>query len=54
MYRISYIELRYFANGYIQSKEGYIHKVDVHTQTLFLYEGNELSKVYLKDIMEIR
>ncbi|MGW7987674.1 YolD-like family protein [Staphylococcus shinii] len=38
MYHEPTIELRYFVDGYIQTKEGYIQKVDVHTQTLYLYE----------------
>ncbi|MDW4148516.1 YolD-like family protein [Staphylococcus saprophyticus] len=54
MYHDPAIELRYFADGYIQTKDGYIHKVDVHTQILHLYEGTELSKVNLLDIVEIK
>ncbi|MGW8041727.1 hypothetical protein [Staphylococcus shinii] len=38
MYHEPTIELRYFVDGYIQTKEVYIQKVDVHTQTLYLYE----------------
>nr|WP_182475163.1 YolD-like family protein [Staphylococcus xylosus] len=36
MYHDPTIELRYFVDGYIKSKEGYIHKVDVHTNTTFI------------------
>ncbi|MDW4516707.1 YolD-like family protein [Staphylococcus saprophyticus] len=36
MYNDPSIELRYFENGYIKTKVGYIHKVDVHTETLIL------------------
>ncbi|MDW4457410.1 YolD-like family protein [Staphylococcus saprophyticus] len=54
MYNEPSIELRYFENGYIKTKVGYIHKVDVHTQILHLYEGTELSKVNLLDIVEIK
>ena len=32
MYNDPSIELRYFENGYIKNKVGYIHKVDVHTK----------------------
>lgn len=48
------IEVSYFEDGYIQSIEGYIHKVDVHTKLLHLYEGTGLSKINLKDIVEIK
>ena len=54
MYRDPTIELRYFVDGYIKTKEGYIHKVDVHTQTLHLYEENGFSKINLLDIVEIK
>lgn len=54
MYNDPKIELRYFENGYIKTKEGCIHKVDVHTQTLHLYEDSGLSKVNLLDIVEIK
>lgn len=54
MYNDPAIEVRYFVKGYIQTIEGYIHKVDVHTQLLYLYEGTVLSKVNLKDIVEIK
>ncbi|MGW7952751.1 YolD-like family protein [Staphylococcus xylosus] len=36
MYNDPTIEIRYFVVGYIKTKEGYIHKADVHTQTLHL------------------
>ncbi|PTI81353.1 hypothetical protein BU098_10700 [Staphylococcus xylosus] len=54
MYHDPTIELRYFVDGYIKTKEGYIHKVDVHTQTLYLYEETGLNKVNLLDIVEIK
>ncbi|PNZ60956.1 hypothetical protein CD110_04080 [Staphylococcus casei] len=54
MYNDPAIEVRYFVKGYIQTIEGYIHKVDVHTQLLYLYEGTGLSKINLKDIVEIK
>ncbi|MGM7691816.1 YolD-like family protein [Staphylococcus saprophyticus] len=54
MYNDPKIELRYFENGYIKTKEGCIHKVDVHTQILHLYEESGLSKVNLLDIVEIK
>ncbi|MDW4124418.1 YolD-like family protein [Staphylococcus saprophyticus] len=54
MYNDPSIELRYFENGYIKTKVGYIHKVDVHTETLILYEESGLSKVNLLDIVEIK
>lgn len=54
MYNDPTIELRYFVDGYIKEKEGYIHKVDVHTQTLHLYEETGFSKVNLLDIVEIK
>lgn len=54
MYHDPTIELRYFVDGYIKEKEGYIHKVDVHTQTLHLYEESGFSKVNLLDIIEIK
>ncbi|ASF18714.1 YolD-like family protein [Staphylococcus saprophyticus] len=48
------IELRYFENGYIKTKVGYIHKVDVHTKTLHMYEDTGMSVLNLKDIVEIK
>ncbi|MBF0810080.1 YolD-like family protein [Staphylococcus xylosus] len=54
MYNDPKIELRYFIDGYFKTKEGCIHKVDVHTQTLHLYEETGLSKVNLLDIVEIK
>ena len=54
MYNDPSIELRYFENGYIKTKVGYIHKVDVYTETLILYEESGLSKVNLLDIVEIK
>lgn len=48
------IEISYFEDGYIQTIEGYIDKVDTHQQTLHLYEGTGLSKINLKDIVEIK
>ncbi|WP_436959466.1 YolD-like family protein [Staphylococcus xylosus] len=54
MYNVPSIELFYFENGYIKTKKGYIHKVDVHTQTLHLYEKSGFSKVNLLDIVEIK
>ncbi|KRG09902.1 MULTISPECIES: YolD-like family protein [Staphylococcus] len=53
MYNDPVIEVRYFVKGFIQIIEGYIHKVDVHEQLLYLYEETGLSKVNLKDIGEI-
>lgn len=40
--------------GYIQLIEGYIHKVDIHTQLLYLYEETGMCKLDLKDIVEIK
>lgn len=37
MYNNPTIEIRYFVDGYIKTKEGYIHKADVRTQILHLY-----------------
>ncbi|WP_422937122.1 YolD-like family protein [Staphylococcus xylosus] len=54
MYNDPTIELRYFVDGYIKTKEGYIHKVDVHTQTLYLHEENGVSKVNWLYIVEIK
>lgn len=54
MYHEPTIELRYFVDGYIKTKEGYIHKVDVHKQILHLYEESGLSKVNLLDIVKIK
>ncbi|MDW8542497.1 YolD-like family protein [Staphylococcus sp. KG4-3] len=54
MYHDPTVELRYFVDGYIKTKEGYIHKVDVHTQILHLYEETGFSKVNLLDIVEIK
>lgn len=54
MYNDPSIELRYFENGYIKTKVGYIHKVDVHTKTLHMYEDNGISVLNLKDILEIK
>ena len=54
MYNDPKIELRYFVDGYIKTKECCIHKVDVHTQTLYLYEETGLSKINLLDIVEIK
>ncbi|WP_338153467.1 YolD-like family protein [Staphylococcus equorum] len=48
------IEVIYFEDGYIQTIEGYIHKVDTHLQILHLYDGTGLSKINLKDIVEIK
>ena len=54
MYNDPSIELRYFENGYIKTKVGYIHKVDVHTKTLHMYEDTGMSVLNLKDIVEIK
>lgn len=54
MYNDPKIELQYFIDGYIKNIEGCIHKVDVNTQTLHLYEGSSLCKVNLLDIVEIK
>ncbi|MBO3075406.1 YolD-like family protein [Staphylococcus xylosus] len=54
MYNDPSIELRYFENGYIKTKVGYIHKVDVYTKTLHMYEDNGISVLNLKDILEIK
>ncbi|WP_336832806.1 YolD-like family protein [Staphylococcus pseudoxylosus] len=54
MYNDPSIELRYFENGYIKTKVGYIHKVAVHTKTLHMYEDNGISVLNLKDILEIK
>ncbi|MGW7861809.1 YolD-like family protein [Staphylococcus xylosus] len=54
MYHDPSVELRYFANGYIQSKESYIHKVYVLTQTLHLCLESRLIKIKLSEIIEIK
>ena len=54
MYNDPSIELRYFENGYIKTKVGYIHKVDVHTNTLHIYEETGICILDLKDILEIK
>lgn len=54
MYNDPSIELRYFENGYIKTKVGYIHKVYVHTKTLHMYEDTGMSVLNLKDIVEIK
>ncbi|MGW7815254.1 YolD-like family protein [Staphylococcus xylosus] len=54
MYHDPTIELRYFETGYIKTKVGYIHKVDVHTKTLHMYEDTGMSVLNLKDIVEIK
>ncbi|MDW5471782.1 YolD-like family protein [Staphylococcus equorum] len=54
MYNNPTIEVSYFEDGYIQTIEGYIHKVDTYQQILHLYEGTGLSKIHLKDIVEIK
>ncbi|MGL4009490.1 YolD-like family protein [Staphylococcus nepalensis] len=54
MFHDPVITVSYYEDGYIKTKEGYIHKVDVHTQTLHLYEETGLSKVNLLDIVEIK
>ncbi|WP_259339404.1 YolD-like family protein [Staphylococcus xylosus] len=54
MYHDPSVELRYFANGYIQSKESYIHKVYVLTQTLHLCLESRLIKIQLSEIIEIK
>lgn len=54
MYNDPSIELRYFENGYIKTKVGYIHKVDVHTKTLQMYEDAGMCVLNLKDILEIK
>ncbi|MGC9604263.1 YolD-like family protein [Staphylococcus warneri] len=48
------IKVRHFKNGYIKFIEGYIHKVDPYTQTLYLYEDKGITKQDLKDIVEIK
>lgn len=54
MYNDPTIELRYFVDGYINEKEGYIYNVDPYTQTLHLDEESGLSKINLLDIVEIK
>ena len=54
MYHDPSIELRYFVDGYIKTKVGYIHKVDTYTQTLNLYEETGLIKIRLSEITEIK
>ncbi|MDW3925737.1 YolD-like family protein [Staphylococcus saprophyticus] len=54
MYNDPSIELRYFENGYIKTKVGYIHKVDVYTKTLHMYEDTGMNVLNLKDILEIK
>lgn len=49
-----YIKVRHFKNGYIKFIEGYIHKVDSYTQTLYLYEDKRITKQDLKDIVEMK
>lgn len=54
MFNEPYIKVRHFKNGYIKFIEGYIHKVDPYTQTLHLYEDKGITKLDLKDIVEIK
>lgn len=54
MFNDPHINVRYFSNGYIKLKEGVIHKVDPYTQTLHLYEDKVITKLDLKDIVEIK
>lgn len=54
MFNDPHINVRHFSNGYIKSKEGVIHKVDPYTQTLHLYENRGITKLDLKDIVEIK
>ena len=54
MFNDPHINLRYFCNGYIKSKEGIIHKADPYTQTLHLYEDKGITKLDLKDIVGIK
>lgn len=54
MYNDPSIELRYFENGYIKTKVGYIHKVDVHNGQLHTSVNGEISKLSLLDIVEIK
>ncbi|WP_210126474.1 MULTISPECIES: YolD-like family protein [unclassified Staphylococcus] len=46
--------ISYYESGYIKKIEGYIRKVDDYEQMLYLYEGNGLSRISLKDIVEIK
>lgn len=54
MYNDPSIELNYFENGYIKTKVGYIHRVDVYTNTLHIYEETGICILDLKDILEIK
>nr|WP_325975292.1 YolD-like family protein [Staphylococcus gallinarum] len=54
MYHEPEIIVSYFDNGYINKKEGYIHKVDPYTQTLYLYEETGLITMKLSEITEIK
>ncbi|HJG55557.1 MAG TPA: YolD-like family protein [Staphylococcus arlettae] len=54
MFNDPHINVRYFCNGYIKSKEGIIHKADPYTQTLHLYEDKGITKLDLKDIVGIK
>lgn len=54
MFNDPHINIRYFRNGYIKSIEGYIRKVDTYTQTLHLYVNKGITKLDLKDIVEIK
>ncbi|RIM75643.1 YolD-like family protein [Staphylococcus xylosus] len=50
MYHDPTIEIHYFVEGYIKTKEGYIDKVDVHTQTLHLYEESGVSQTVISTL----
>lgn len=39
---------------FIQTIEGYVHKVDTHQQKLHLYEETGMCNLDLKDIVEIK
>ncbi|WP_268222140.1 YolD-like family protein [Staphylococcus ureilyticus] len=46
--------ISYYERGYIKNIEGYIRKVDDYEQMLYLNEGTGLSRISLKDIVEIK
>ncbi|MDY3360369.1 MAG: YolD-like family protein [Clostridium celatum] len=46
-------KIQYFANGYIKSVEGIIHKVDTLDSVLYIYTDDVLMPVKLTDIYNI-
>ncbi|EOB6954310.1 YolD-like family protein [Staphylococcus aureus] len=46
-------KIQYFANGYIKSVQGIIHKVDTLDSVLYIYTDDVLMPVKLTDIYNI-